>query len=190
MSAQKVIEVAGLAQPRKKGRPQGSHKCTKELTDRICHFIRIGSFFGPACVAAGISERTGHAWLSRGRRDEQLLESSSKAVLLDESFLHFLQSIRTAEATLEIEILAMWRKHCEKSAWACMKFLERRFPQRWGKHTTAPYREQRGMEACTGKSLHTILVEVAEEIRERDRRRYDRCGAHCPMFRQHDAEPL
>lgn len=148
----------------KPGRPRGTHKCTESNTERICQLIRLGVRLAQACEAVGVSQRSGYAWMRQGRADERLLEKDENAALFDTSFLHFLQSVRTAEATCEIRLTALVQRHAQRNWRAAAWLLERRFPERWSKHATV-----RDIRSESTESLNELLCRIAMQIGENAR---------------------
>lgn len=102
------------------GRPT---KLTPELQAEICELIRKGNFVETACEAVGVHKGTYYNWRNRGER-------SAKGVYCD-----FFNAIKRAEADGEAAHVANIAadntntKDWQRSAW----WLERRYPQRWGK---------------------------------------------------------
>lgn len=106
------------------GRPGGRPtKLTLALQKRFLAIIRDGSYLTPACEAVGISYQTFQNWRERGE-----LEKTGR-------YVEFLVAYKKASAQSEVSALGAIRKAMKKPHhWtAAMTFLERRFPERWGK---------------------------------------------------------
>jgi hypothetical protein len=101
-----------------------------------------GNYANAAAVFAGISESTYYAWLERGR---SVLESSPVPAA-ERPYLEFLQAVTRASAEAEVEAVALIRKAARDGDYlAALRFLERRYPERWGNRRrvehTVPGRE-------------------------------------------------
>ena len=98
----------------------------------------------PPVVAAqceGISERTYHTWMARGRRHEDSDEEVPKE---DRPFVAFFAAVTRARALAEARALQSVRGSIDKhgneqhGTW----WLERAHPERWGHKVTVELREQ------------------------------------------------
>jgi transposase len=84
----------------------------------VVKHITAGNFRYVAAGAAGISQRTFNAWIRRGKDEPGGPHDT------------FLQAIQKAEKTAEIAAVALASSGDPKNAqW----WLERKFPQRWGR---------------------------------------------------------
>jgi transposase len=123
----------------KKGRPC---KLTKKLQDELCEHIQEGNYLDTACRIVGIDYATMRRWILRGEEEGQ------------GKFYNFCEAIKRAEALAEA-----WRvKQIKKASYEDWKanawYLERKYPQRWGKKDS--------LEAQI-KSEHTHREEQAIE---------------------------
>ncbi len=72
-------------------------KLTPELQDKICKALKLGHPLNTAAPLAGVTVRTAHSWLARGRKEDNRI-AGGEAVNQDEAiYLDFL--IATGEAT-------------------------------------------------------------------------------------------
>ena len=94
-------------------------KLTPESQKKLISYIKAGSYVETACNAVGISKVTFYDWLKRGKKEE--------------FYLNFLNAIKKAKAEAEIRNIAIVQKAAEKSWPAAMTWLERKYPQRWGR---------------------------------------------------------
>lgn len=107
-------------------------KATPETLDAIVRHLRRGNYREVAARAVGVSERTFHAWMKRGRDNADAVERGQEE--LDDFGLFYCEVIR-AEAEAETRIcdgvidLAGRLGKPE----VLLKFLERRYPDRWGR---------------------------------------------------------
>ncbi len=105
------------------GRPS---ELTDEVAQKIVQAIAGGSFFAPACVAAGIGANSGWDWIKRGQVDSDAGLSSRYAV--------FARAIAQAEAQCEANSAAVLARGGDGKFpdWRANAFhLERRFKERW-----------------------------------------------------------
>jgi len=96
-------------------------KLTPEVTKRLTEAIRAGNYYEAACGYAGIGYSTFRAWMVRGEKAK-----SGK-------YREFVEAITRAEYEAEVRMVAMWQKHMPEDYRAIRDFLERRYPERWGR---------------------------------------------------------
>ena len=109
---------------------------TPALQETICKYIAKGSYVSVAFKAAGISEQCLRLWKVRAGTGE-------------EPYLTLFEALKTAEAEAEVALVTLVREHAEgPQQWAAgMTLLERRHPQRWGRHDRVDHElSQQGME--------------------------------------------
>ncbi len=105
----------------KKAKTGRRSKLTPELQDKIVKVIRAGNY---ACVAAeyaGIGETTFYRWLEQGEAEDS------------GPYREFREAVKSAEREAEIRAVATVQGHMATNWQAAMTFLERKFPQRWGR---------------------------------------------------------
>ena len=95
------------------GRPD---KLTEERAAKIIDLVRKGNFKTTAARASGIWPTTLDDWLKRGKE-----ETEGK-------FHDFYLALEEADAQAEIDGVATWTKHHNKSPEAIKEYLRRRFP--------------------------------------------------------------
>ncbi len=96
-------------------------KLTPEVIKRLTEAIRAGNYYEAACGYAGIGYSTFRAWMVRGEKAK-----SGK-------YREFMEAIKKAEHEAEVRMVAMWQKHMPENWQAIATFLERRYPDRWGR---------------------------------------------------------
>lgn len=96
-------------------------KLTDEVANAICESIRRGNYAQVAARAAGISPPTYYSWLSRGEQAK-----SGK-------YVEFLDAIKEAEAEAEHRAVKVVADAMPSDWKAAMTYLERRYPDRWGR---------------------------------------------------------
>lgn len=102
------------------GRPSGL--ADPNILQLLLAAITDGVSYESACKSAGIAPRTIYNWKTRAERG-------------DEAAMAFVQALEKAEADVERKAVRNTLKAGEKDAfWAAnMTFLERRYPERWGR---------------------------------------------------------
>ncbi len=123
-------------------------KLTPEIRERVVAAIRAGNYAVIAAEYAGISESSFYAWLQRGR------ERSTGP------YAEFLEAVKEAEREAEVRAVAMVQKAMPENWTAAMTFLERKFPQRWGRRDRTP------VEVDPREVLAELLGSSPEEIEE------------------------
>jgi hypothetical protein len=118
------------------GRPS---KLTSEVADRIISSIKSGNFRNTAARWAGIGERTMRDWMTRG-------EAHPKS-----PFGSFRRRVMEAEKAAEMRCVAIVMKAAANDAKHAEWWLERKYPQRWG-------RKQR--HEITGKNGEVLRHQV------------------------------
>jgi transposase len=96
-------------------------KLTPEITKRLTEAIRAGNYYEAACGYAGIHYSTFRKWMQKGE-----VAKSGK-------FREFFEAITRAEYEAEVRMVAQWQKHMPEDYRAIRDFLERRYPDRWGR---------------------------------------------------------
>ena len=100
------------------GRPS---KLTPELTKKLTTQIKEGNYFEASCAYCGIDYSTFRKWMVKG-------EKASSGVYFD-----FFHAVKMAEAEAELRIVAEWQKAIPHDWRSAEKFLEKRYPDRWGR---------------------------------------------------------
>jgi hypothetical protein len=96
-------------------------KLTPELQEKICNAIRAGNYYEAACGFVGIHYSTFRRWMIQGENAK-----SGK-------YKEFFEAIKKAEHDAEVRLVAQWQKHMPDNWQAIATFLERRYPERWGR---------------------------------------------------------
>ena len=104
------------------GRPVGRPTtCSRKLAESVCNGLRAGLSIDAACVTAGISATSYHAWRARAEEGGVFAEFAELTT----------RALSEGGARLEAVIIkaapADWR--------AAAFILERRFPDTWSKRT-------------------------------------------------------
>ncbi|HZU76708.1 MAG TPA: hypothetical protein VFA70_08085 [Dehalococcoidia bacterium] len=100
-------------------------KFNRERAQRAVEAVRAGNYMVVAARLAGISESTLYEWLERGRAGRA-------------PYAEFAREVERARAEAEARMLLVVqtaaRLHWQAAAW----FLERAFPDRWGRRPVQP----------------------------------------------------
>jgi hypothetical protein len=103
---------------RGRGRPC---QLTPEITAKVVQAISGGNYRQVAAQWAGVSARTFHEWVAKGKRQ-------SSGIYVD-----FLQAILEAERAAEIRMVALVMKAAAEDPRHAEWWLERKRPARWGR---------------------------------------------------------
>ena len=96
-------------------------KLTAELQEKIVRVIRAGNYAYIAAEYAGIGQTTFYRWLEQGEAQET------------GPYRDFREAVKAAEREAEIRAVATVQQHMATSWQAAMTYLERKFPNRWGR---------------------------------------------------------
>lgn len=105
-------------------------KLTPEVHKKVVDAVRAGAFLSVAAQYAGISQGTLQGWMRRGR--ECTSRSGKDAV-----YLTFLEDVAEAEAASEVAANVQWRAAWAKDWHSAQKWLESRYPERYGANKDA-----------------------------------------------------
>jgi transposase len=105
---------------RQPGRPS---KLTPEVQERIISAIRAGNYASVAAAYAGVGERTFYTWMEKGES-----QPSGK-------YAQFRHAVKSAESEAEVRAVATIQKLMPDTWQAAMTYLERKFPNRWGRRS-------------------------------------------------------
>ena len=108
---------------------------TPELEARFLQALDSGCFIETAAAYAGITKRTYYERLKRGARELARLEQNprSKPDPAREADVKFHQQVARALAACEVRSVALIGEAAKVQWQAAAWFLERKFPDRWGK---------------------------------------------------------
>jgi len=102
---------------RKRGRPS---KLSPQIVDRLCYAIENGNYLEDACCYAGIDYSTFRRWMIRG-------EGATRG-----EYREFYKKVKAIEASMIVELVGSWR--AKMDSWQSIAaFLERRFPEKFGR---------------------------------------------------------
>lgn len=127
---------------------------TLEVQRAIVEAMALGSYFEPACKAAGVSRYCVDYW-------RRLYEAGAEHA---QKYADFFTALAKAGAIAErraIEAIQDGAPAWQSRAW----FLERRYPQRWAQAKDRPKKH----EASAADVLAEALIRAEELRRERER---------------------
>lgn len=137
------------------GRPT---KLTPELQVKIVEIIRAGNYADVAAEAVGIGSSTYYHWLALGRD-----ATSGK-------YRDFRDAVKAAECYAEVRAVAIVQKHMVDNWQAAMTYLERKFPDRWGRRERHEHTGAGGGPIAVDVALKADLSKLSdEELEELDR---------------------
>ncbi len=105
-------------------------KLTPERQAKLVEVIAAGNYYETACQAAGVDYSTFRNWMIRGEE-----ETHGK-------YREFFEALTRAEAEAEMQAVAIWHKAMPDDWRAAQMFLERRYPERWGKQSRLDVQQQ------------------------------------------------
>jgi hypothetical protein len=124
-----------------RGRPS---KLTEELKANLTKVIAAGNYYQAACDYVGISYSIFREWIVKGEQAK-----SGK-------YFDFSEAVKKAEAQAEIRMVQEWQKQMPENWQAIATFMERRYPDRWG-------RQDKSKVELTGKDGGAIKIDSPRE---------------------------
>lgn len=100
-------------------------KLNQEMIEKAYKYIAAGNYVETVCEYLGISKNTWYVWLRKGEKQKQGV------------YRDFYDAIKKAEAEAEMRNVAIIQKAAQDTWQAAAWFLERKYPERWGKRDTA-----------------------------------------------------
>lgn len=96
-------------------------KLTPEIQEKIVSAVRAGNYSFVAAEFAGIGERTFYKWMEKGEARP------------GSTYGQFRQAVKSAEREAEVRAVAIIQNLMTSNWQAAMTFLERKYPDRWGR---------------------------------------------------------
>lgn len=132
-------------------------KLTPELIKEASDLVKMGNYTETVCKYLGIGDTTWYRWMKEG-------EAEKSGIKRD-----FWESIKKAESYAEIRNVQIIQKTAEKAKddpklWvAAMTFLERKFPDRWGrKDKVKADLQHTGKDGGPIKTEHETNINLAD----------------------------
>ena len=158
-------------------------KLSNQIIDEIIKALKIGMYVKDAVQVVGISKKTFYLWKEQGEKIDARCVSDEgeinqreykKLNKTDKLKLHFLHSVRQAEAQAKQVLLAAVFSHVKDDWRAAMEILARRFPEDWAKKEYMDFKgsmeHDRGAEKLKEfedqykEVPRKVMSEIAEEI--------------------------
>lgn len=109
-------------------------RLTETVQAQIVRDIRVGAMHWEAFTNAGISETSFYAWRARGEDALEMAEGRIENVDADNRiFAAFAEALKKSEAEAKLHALAMVRAAMGQNWQAAAWFLERRYPDEYGR---------------------------------------------------------
>ena len=96
-------------------------KLTHELIEKMIPSIEAGNYVETVCQAHGVHRTTYYKWIKKGEKAKSGI------------YRYFFDTVKLAEARAEQKLIEEWRYKLQESPSNYKDFLERRYPERWGK---------------------------------------------------------
>ena len=103
-------------------RPGRPSKLTEETTKKLVKAIESGNYMKAACAYAGIDYTTFRLWMKKGEKAKS------------GRYFNFFHTIKRAEQIAEVKMIEQWQRHMPENWQAIATFMERRYPDRWGRN--------------------------------------------------------
>jgi len=138
------------------------------IQDRLVEAISLGNYYEPACAYAGINYSTFREWMLKGEKHRHEGKTSS--------FTEFCRAVKNAEALAEANLVKEWQSHCPGDWKAIATFMERRYPDRWGRRQAVELTGKGGEPLELQRQYHIVQQvindpekreNVAEQFRQR-----------------------
>lgn len=130
-NAEKVVELTPRSRRKHAGgRPRA---CTPRVQATILEIAATGAHRSVVAASAGISLRTLNRFLQLAETARHKKESGRRLTKDEEEFCQFCLDFHKSEAAMQIALVAVVRKAAETNWRAALTFLERRWPERWGR---------------------------------------------------------
>lgn len=137
-----------------------------ETAAKILKAIREGNHSPVAAHSAGISPNTLWRWVARGEDRDSKLSPNPETIA-------FALAFREAEAECESVLVNVVYEKAKKDPYLALKYLARRFPDRWGNKVTQEIKqsnwEEKALEMIQKGELdrETVESEFGTELADR-----------------------
>ena len=111
---------------------------TQEVHDRIVQVVEDGNWDCVAAEAAGVSVSAFETWKRRGVEEDQGEEDP------ESPYVQLVRALKSARALAEIDSVEKIRK--DPSFQAQMTYLERKYPERWGRRDRVKVETEDGLK--------------------------------------------
>jgi len=127
------------------GRPT---KLSPEVQERICDALLRGNNRVASAAVGGVTYKTFLNWIHRGEAARKEIYSGATVDDSELNFLHFFEGVEKAEGLARahaVERLLRAGKEATEGQWQALAWwLERKFPQQWGRIDRKPDQRKGG----------------------------------------------
>ena len=135
-------------------------KLNDKVHEAIVESVRHGSYITVAAQSAGINVTTFRNWLERGEMEEARIAEGFDPDPNEAKYLAFKRDVDSARSQAEIESVKAVRMASRNGTWqAAAWYLERSFPQRWGRNRIEEIIEEKE-EADPDLALTKLLAKL------------------------------
>lgn len=127
-------------------------KLTRKLIDEAESLVKAGNYYSTVFQYLGIAETTWYRWLDEGKTESSGLKKE------------FRERIKSAESHGEIRNVQIIQKAASKSWQASAWYLERKFPERWGRKDRLDAEFQHRGEVSTNNPFEGLTTEELKKI--------------------------
>jgi hypothetical protein len=123
---------------------------TPAVQSELLTMLTTGAYIEHDCQAVGIAPSTYYLWMSRGQAFKDAVASGEKPNKLDEPYMEFLEAMTRARGRTSTRVSGLVLKAAERDWRAGAWWLERSFPNEWGRKRgrTAGRSEQWAARSC------------------------------------------
>lgn len=136
-------------------------KLTPAVQERLLEAIKAGSYYEEAAAYAGITYQTFRNWMIAGEKAKSGLQ------------FEFFEAVTRAEAEAVVAAQKLWRSAFDADWRAIQAWMERRYPDRWGRKDRVSIESMKRAEAEKiareqGLDLEEVLVAIDAILAGRD----------------------
>ena len=146
-----------MVNTKKFGRPI---KLSQKTIDLIAQAIQGGNYYDAACAYASVDYTTFRKWMAKAK---SLVDACAPQTPENRLFLILYQAVKKAEGMCEVRLVTQWQRQMADDWRAIVTFLERRFPDKWGRQQpgkkTEPEKE---------KTVHVVFRDVRQPVPAED----------------------
>lgn len=144
-------------------------KLNEELIDTITDHISKGNYIYVACEAAGIAHQTYDRWLRQG--EEELNKADNIEDVAGNLYVQLVHRVKKAEAEAEARTVSLVYNAAPKNWLAGITWLERKYPERWGRRDAVDINFEKGVELLErlSKTLEKPQITEAKALSEAKR---------------------
>ena len=124
------------------------------------------NYFETAAAMCGLHPRTARRWMKRGADELDRLEAGKPPKPDEAIFAKFAAGVRKAEGDGEGTMVDRLVKHGETDPNSVIRFLERKFPKRWGNRIKVTQELETEIDAIFAKMEKHLPPEVFARVLE------------------------